>query len=157
MKNKDTKFKSFSFIYDALYFAILIILSLIIGVLLNSLSYSLIIALFIFVLKILYENYKLEKIILDFNSNSLDNYPKKQRLRRFISQCIQNHMNIGCKLSYYSSWPNNYDSYDCIEGSLSDFEIQIPENCTYIPYKKVYIPVLTKISEPSEKDKQCFV
>ena len=82
----------------------------------------------------------------------LDNYPKKQRLRRFIGQCIQNHMNIGCKLSYYSSWPNNHDSYDCIEGSLSDFEIQIPENCNYNPSKKVYIPILTKISEPSEND-----
>ena len=82
----------------------------------------------------------------------LDNYPKQDRVRRFISQCIQNHMNIGCKLSYYSSWPQNHDSYDCIEGSLSDFEIQIPENCNYIPYKKVYIPLLTKISEPSEND-----
>lgn len=39
----------------------------------------------------------------------------------------------------------------------SDFEIQIPENCNYIPYKKVYIPILTKIKEPSEKDKQCFI
>ena len=87
----------------------------------------------------------------------LDNYPKKQRLKRFIGQCIQNHMNIGCKLSYYSSWPNNYDSYDCIEGSLTDFEIQIPENCNYIPYKKVYIPILTKIKEPSEKDEQYFI
>ena len=77
MKNKDTKFKSFSFIYDALYFAIFIILSLVIGALLNSFAYSLIIALFIFVLKILYENYKLEKIILDFDGKSLDNYPKK--------------------------------------------------------------------------------
>ena len=82
----------------------------------------------------------------------LDNYPKKQRLRRFIGQCIQNHMNVGCKLSYYSSWPNNHDSYDCIEGSLTDFEIQIPNNCNYIPSKKVYIPILTKISEPSEND-----
>ena len=87
----------------------------------------------------------------------LDNYPKKQRLRRFIGQCIQNHMNIGCKLSYYSSWPNNYDSYDCVEGSLTDFEIQIPENCNYIPSKQVYIPLLTKISEPSENDIQVFV
>ena len=77
MKNKDTKFKSFSFIFDALYFAILIILSLVIGALLNNIAYSLIIALFIFVLKILYENYKLEKIILDFDNKSLDNYPKK--------------------------------------------------------------------------------
>ncbi len=82
----------------------------------------------------------------------LDNYPKQDRVKRFIGQCIQNHMNIGCKLSYYSSWPNNHDSYDCIEGSLSDFEIQIPNNCNYIPYKKVYIPLLTKISEPSEND-----
>ena len=47
MKNKDTKFKSFSFIFDALYFAILIILSLVIGALLNNIAYSLIIALFI--------------------------------------------------------------------------------------------------------------
>ena len=70
MKNKDTKFKSFSFIFDALYFAILIILSLVIGALLNNIAYSLIIALFIFVLKILYENYKLEKIILDFDNKS---------------------------------------------------------------------------------------
>ena len=31
-------------------------------------------------------------------------------------------------LSYYSSWPNNHDSYDCIKGSLKDFEIQIPKN-----------------------------
>ena len=82
----------------------------------------------------------------------LDNYPKQDRVRRFIGQCIQNHMNIGCKLSYYSSWPQNHDSYDCVEGSLSDFEIQIPNNCNYIPYKKVYIPLLTKISEPSEND-----
>ena len=82
----------------------------------------------------------------------LDNYPKQDRVKRFIDQCIQNHMNIGCKLSYYSSWPQNHDSYDCIEGSLSDFEIQIPNNCNYIPYKKVYIPLLTKISEPSEND-----
>ena len=82
----------------------------------------------------------------------LDNYPKQDRVRRFIGQCIQNHMNIGCKLSYYSSWPQNHDSYDCVEGSLSDFEIQIPNNCNYIPYKKVYIPVVTKISEPSEND-----
>ena len=70
MKNKDTKFKSFSFIFDALYFVILIILSLVIGVLLNNIAYSLIIALFIFVLKVLYENYKLEKIILDFDNKS---------------------------------------------------------------------------------------
>ena len=82
----------------------------------------------------------------------LDNYPKQDRVKRFIGQCIQNNMNIGCKLSYYSSWPQNHDSYDCIEGSLSDFEIQIPNNCNYIPYKKVYIPLLTKISEPSEND-----
>ncbi len=87
----------------------------------------------------------------------LDNYPKEDRVRRFVLTCLEKHMNIGCKLSYYSSWPNNHDSYDCIEGSLSDFEIQIPENCNYIPYKKVYIPVITKISEPSEKDKQCFI
>jgi len=87
----------------------------------------------------------------------LDNYPKEDRVRRFVLTCLEKHMNIGCKLSYYSSWPNNHDSYDCIEGSLSDFEIQIPENCNYIPYKKVYIPVLTKISEPSENDKQYFI
>ena len=82
----------------------------------------------------------------------LDNYPKQDRVKRFIGQCIQNHMNIGCKLSYYSSWPNNHDSYDCVEGSLSDFEIHIPNNCNYIPSKKVYIPILTTISEPSEND-----
>lgn len=82
----------------------------------------------------------------------LDNYPKQDRVRRFIGQCIQNHMNIGCKLSYYSSWPNNHDSYDCIEGSLTDFKIQIPNNCNYNPSKQVYIPILTKISEPSEND-----
>ena len=68
----------------------------------------------------------------------LDNYPKQDRVKRFIGQCIQNHMNIGCKLSYYSSWPQNHDSYDCIEGSLSDFEIQIPENCNYIPYNLMH-------------------
>ena len=73
MKKKDRNFKSFSFIFDALYFAILIILSLVIGALLNNIAYSLIIALFIFVLKILYENYKLEKIILNFDNKSLDN------------------------------------------------------------------------------------
>ena len=86
----------------------------------------------------------------------LDNYPKEDRVRRFVLTCLENHMNLGCKLSYYSVWPQNHDSYDCVEGSVTDFEIQIPENCTYIPYKKVYIPVLTKISEPSETDKHQF-
>ena len=87
----------------------------------------------------------------------LDNYPKEDRVRRFVLTCLEKHMNIGCKLSYYSVWPHNYDSYDCVEGQVSSFEIQIPENCNYIPYKKVYIPVITKISEPSENDKQYLI
>ena len=55
-------------------------------------------------------------------------------------------MNLGCNLSYYSVWPQNHDSFDCVKGSITSFTVDIPTNCNYIPYKKVYIPILTKIN-----------
>ena len=71
------------------------------------------------------------------------------RFREFLYNVLLNHTRIGSKISVYSN--NNvkdkYNNINCIKVECIEYKIDIPEYCKYAKGDKMYIPILTKITD----------
>jgi predicted O-methyltransferase YrrM len=87
--------------------------------------------------------------VLDENKMSSNN----DRFSNFLEKVLSKHTHINSKISFYSTIDVNtvYKNLKCINIDCIEYLIDIPKNCKYAKGDKMYIPILTKISEP-EKD-----
>ena len=97
-----------------------------------------------------------------FHDYVLDDSPSAHmyavtRLNTFLLSILKNHTRNGSKFSFYSTidLKESYKTINCINIETSEFKIQIPDNCKYAKGDKMYIPIITKISEADDelKDK----
>jgi hypothetical protein len=67
----------------------------------------------------------------------------------FIHKALKSHTKIGSRISIYSGVDCSklYKNINCINVECIEYKIDIPENCVYAKGDKMYIPILTKISE----------
>lgn len=88
-----------------------------------------------------------------YDSIFFDDYvsQKKTRFYDFLKLVVKNHSIIGTRISLYSTC-NFTCGMDCIKCENYEYEIDIPSHCIYARGNKMYIPVLTKISEPIISD-----
>ena len=70
----------------------------------------------------------------------------------FIHKALKSHTKIGSRISIYSGVDCSklYKNINCINVECIEYKIDIPENCVYAKGDKMYIPILTKISEINE-------
>ena len=120
MKNKDLKLKKFSFIFDLLHLILLISLSILIGLLLNNIFLSMTVILLIFIIKIIYNNYQLEKLIFNFKDKGILNYPKK-------------YENLIFEIN------KNYENFESIAGKFNSLEKRFKELSDSMPDAAVVI------------------
>jgi hypothetical protein len=72
------------------------------------------------------------------------------RFNIFLYECLKEHTKIGSVISVYSN-NKNVSNAKCIKTEITEYKIDIPENCNYARGNKMYIPIFTKIGE-CEKD-----
>ena len=87
-------------------------------------------------------------LLLDYHLGSM------KRLNIFVDMCIQNHTQIGSKISFYLSGnPTEVnflssDTLPFVEIRLTPMDIKISANCKYRnPEEKCTIPLVEKIRE----------
>ena len=69
------------------------------------------------------------------------------RFNKFVYNILKNHLNIGSKISCYSTANHNTLSHiNCLKYEHNEFDIKIPDYCNYAKGNKMYIPVYTLIS-----------
>jgi predicted O-methyltransferase YrrM len=83
--------------------------------------------------------------VLDKNKMLLTN----DRGTEFLHKVLKNHTKIGSKMSLYSGVDCSYiyKNINCINVECLEYKIDIPDNCLYVKGDKMYIPIITKISE----------
>ena len=123
MKNKDLKLKKFSFIFDLLHLILLISLSILIGLLLNNIFLSMTAILLIFVIKIIYNNYQLEKLIFNFKDKGISNYPKKYE--NLIFEINKNYENFESIAEKFNSLEKRFKE---LSDSMPDATVVIDKN-----------------------------
>ena len=67
----------------------------------------------------------------------------------FLHKALKKHTKIGSKMSLYSGLDCShlYKNIDCINLEFIEYKIDIPDNCVYVKGDRMYIPILTKITE----------
>jgi predicted O-methyltransferase YrrM len=79
------------------------------------------------------------------------------RFSHFLQKVLQNHTRIGSRISFYSTINciEMYKNISCIHIECSEYKIDIPSDCKYAKGDKMYIPIVTKMSnaELDLKDK----
>ena len=83
-----------------------------------------------------------------FDCIFFDDYCPEQNVDRFnpfFIECLDNHSNIGSKISCYSTNQRKYTT-SCIVSDDYEYYINIPENCKYASGNIMYIQVFTKVS-----------
>ena len=123
MKNKDLKLKKFSFIFDLLHLILLIFLSILIGLLLNNIFLSTTAILSIFVIKIIYDNYQLEKLIFNFKDKGVLSFPKKYE--NLILEINKNYENFESITEKFNSLEKRFKE---LSDSMPDAAVVIDKN-----------------------------
>jgi hypothetical protein len=72
----------------------------------------------------------------------------QDRLSHFLQKVLQNHTRIGSRISFYSTINclEMYKNISCIHVECSEYKIEIPSDCKYANGDKMYIPIITKMS-----------
>jgi len=67
----------------------------------------------------------------------------------FLQKALKSHTKIGSRISLYSGVDCSklYKNIKCINIECIEYKIDIPKNCVYAKGDKMYIPIITKISE----------
>ena len=67
----------------------------------------------------------------------------------FLQKALKSHTKIGSRISLYSGVDCSklYKNINCINIECIEYKIDIPKNCVYAKGDKMYIPIITKISE----------
>jgi hypothetical protein len=88
-----------------------------------------------------------------YDSIFFDDYvsQKRTRFHDFLKLVLKDHSNIGTRISLYSTRKIT-SGMNCMKDENYEYEITIPSHCNYANGNKMYIPVLTKISEPLASD-----
>ena len=79
------------------------------------------------------------------------------RFNKFLFNFFVNNSNINTKVSCYSTVPINLKTSDTINIETHILDIEIPENCKYANGNKIYIPVITKLSDSISELKDIFM
>jgi len=75
------------------------------------------------------------------------------RFNKFLYEILKNHSIIGTKIGLYSTI-NRVTELDCINTTITDYNIDIPKNCKYAIGDTMYIPIIEKIGECEENIKE---
>ena len=88
-----------------------------------------------------------------YDSIFFDDYvsQKRTRFNDFLKLVLKDHSTIGTRISLYSTTKIT-SGMDCMKYDNYEYEITIPSHCNYAKGNKMYIPVLTKISQPLSSD-----
>lgn len=68
------------------------------------------------------------------------------RFNKFLYEILQYHSKIGTKIGLYSTL-NKTTELECINTSITEFNIDIPAYCKYARGNIMYIPIIEKICE----------
>ena len=71
------------------------------------------------------------------------------RFMEFLYNVLLNHTRIGSRISVFSAndVKGRYNNINCIKVECIEYKIDIPEYCKYAKGDKMYIPILTKITD----------
>lgn len=88
-----------------------------------------------------------------FDDYVLDGTLDFSRLSKFCIEVLKNHTNINSKISYYSTTDKNpfENSENIIKYECDNYNVKIPEHCNYAKGDKMYIPLITKINNDTNK------
>ena len=86
-----------------------------------------------------------------FDDYMVDNVKENnQRFSKFLYEFLQNHSYIGTKIGLYSTSNTKLEKITCINVITKEYDVAIPSYCKYAHGKKMYMPIITKISECDE-------
>ena len=88
----------------------------------------------------------------DYVSSSHNSQENYLRFNSFLYEILIRHMKIGSKLGAYSTNKIIHE-LDCIDKEYYEYDIDIPKSCKYARGRKMYIPIITKITECEENIK----
>ena len=94
--------------------------------------------------------------VIDDQNTIMEHNNNMVRFNHFLYEVLMNHTNINARIAVYSG--NKFmlrNNIDCIEYDNTEFSVDIPKYCKYVSGDKMYIPIITKISEADKnlKDK----
>jgi len=71
------------------------------------------------------------------------------RVSVFLYKVLKSHTKLGSKISFYSGCDciPIYKDISCIRIECNEYNVEIPNNCKYVKGNKMYIPIITKISD----------